>query len=129
MKIFYSAIMAAMMLFSVSVQAQQVSDEVLPEAKTALATKFEFLSPEVAASLAAKARGEPILAKDWMVAVANPHAAAAGARVLKEGGTAAIRSFSGANSACRTPIAVACSISDSSAALDRVVRFGYNGNL
>ena len=89
MKIFYSAIMAAITLFSVSVQAQQVSDEVLPEAKTALATKFEFLSPEVAASLAAKARGEPILAKDWMVAVASPHAAAAGARVLKEGGTAA----------------------------------------
>lgn len=89
MKIFYSAIMAAITLFSVSVQAQQVSDEVLPEAKTALATKFEFLSPEVAASLAAKARGEPILAKDWMVAVASPHAADAGARVLKEGGTAA----------------------------------------
>ena len=89
MKIFYSAIIAAITLFSVPVQAQQVSDEVLPEAKTALATKFEFLSPEVAASLAAKARGEPILAKDWMVAVANPHAAVAGARVLKEGGTAA----------------------------------------
>ena len=86
---FNSTIIAAITLFSVSVHAQQVSDEVLPEAKTALATKFEFLSPEVEASLAAKARGEPILAKDWMVAVANPHAAVAGARVLKEGGTAA----------------------------------------
>ena len=89
MNFFYSAIIAAITLFSVPVHAQQVSDAVLPEAKTALATKFEFLSPEVAASLAAKARGEPILAKDWMVAVANPHAATAGARVLKEGGTAA----------------------------------------
>ena len=89
MNFFYSTIIAAITLFSVPVQAQQVSDEILPEAKTALATKFEFLSPEVAASLAAKARGEPILAKDWMVAVANPHAAVAGARVLKEGGTAA----------------------------------------
>ena len=39
MKIFYSAIMAAITLFSVSVQAQQVSDEVLPEAKTALSNK------------------------------------------------------------------------------------------
>jgi gamma-glutamyltranspeptidase/glutathione hydrolase len=77
------------MLLSVSVKAQQVSDEVLPEAKTALATKFGSFSPEVATSLAAKSRGEPILAKDWMVAVANPHAATAGARVLKEGGTAA----------------------------------------
>ena len=86
---FNSAIIAAITLFSVSVHAQQVSDVALPEAKTALATKFEFLSPEVEASLAAKARGEPILAKDWMVAVANPHAAVAGARVLKEGGTAA----------------------------------------
>lgn len=59
--------MAAITLFSVPVQAQQVSDEVLPEAKTVLATKFEFLSPEVAASLAAKARSEPILAKDSLV--------------------------------------------------------------
>jgi gamma-glutamyltranspeptidase/glutathione hydrolase len=89
MKIFFPAIMVVIMLLSVSVKAQQVSDEVLPEAKTALATKFGSFSPEVATSLAAKSRGEPILAKDWMVAVANPHAATAGARVLKEGGTAA----------------------------------------
>ena len=88
MKIFFPAIMVVIMLLSVSVKAQQVSDEVLPEAKTALATKFGSFSPEVATSLAAKSRGEPILAKDWMVAVANPHAATAGARVLKEGGTA-----------------------------------------
>ena len=73
----------------VSEHAQQIPDEVLPEAETALAIKFEALSPDVADSLAAKARGEPILAKDWMVAVANPHAATAGARVLKDGGTAA----------------------------------------
>jgi gamma-glutamyltranspeptidase/glutathione hydrolase len=89
MKIFFPAIMVVIMLLSVSVKAQQVSDEVLPEAKTALATKFGSFSPEVATSFAAKSRGEPILAKDWMVAVANPHAATAGARVLKEGGTAA----------------------------------------
>ncbi len=81
--------MAALTLLSVSVQAQQVSDGVLPEAETPLAIKFEALSPDVANSLAAKARGEPVLARDWMVAVANPHAATAGARVLKEGGTAA----------------------------------------
>ena len=81
--------MVALTLLSVSVQAQQASDGVLPEAETPLAIKFEALSPAVATSLAAKSRGEPILAKDWMVAVANPHAATAGARVLKEGGTAA----------------------------------------
>ena len=89
MKNFFPTIMVALTLLSISVQAQQISDEVLPEAETALATKLEALSPEVATSLAAKARGKPVLAKDWMVAVANPHAAVAGARVLKEGGTAA----------------------------------------
>ena len=89
MKIFFPAIMVALTLLSVSVQAQQASDGVLPEAETPLAIKFEALSPAVATSLAAKFRGEPVLAKDWMVAVANPHAATAGARVLKEGGTAA----------------------------------------
>ena len=81
--------MVVLITVLVSEHAQQISDEVLPEAETALAIKFEALSPDVADSLAAKARGEPILAKDWMVAVANPHAATAGARVLKDGGTAA----------------------------------------
>ena len=89
MKIFFSTIMVVLITVLVSEHAQQISDEVLPEAETALAIKFEALSPDVADSLAAKARGEPILAKDWMVAVANPHAATAGARVLKDGGTAA----------------------------------------
>ena len=89
MKIFFSTILLALSIILVSGHAQQISDEVLPEAETALAIKFEALSPDVADSLAAKARGEPILAKDWMVAVANPHAATAGARVLKDGGTAA----------------------------------------
>ena len=89
MKNFFPATMVALTLLSVSVQAQQASDEVLPEAEIALAIELETLSPEVATSLAAKARGKPVLAKDWMVAVANPHAATAGARVLKEGGTAA----------------------------------------
>jgi gamma-glutamyltranspeptidase/glutathione hydrolase len=89
MKIFFTAIMVALTFLTMSLQAQQASDGVAPEAETALAKKFEPLSPEVATSLAAKAKGEPILAKDWMVAVANPHAATAGARVLKEGGTAA----------------------------------------
>ena len=89
MKNFFPATMVALTLISISVQAQQASDEVLPEAEIALAIELETLSPEVATSLAAKARGKPVLAKDWMVAVANPHAATAGARVLKEGGTAA----------------------------------------
>jgi gamma-glutamyltranspeptidase/glutathione hydrolase len=89
MKILFSAIMVTLMLLSAPVRAQQASDEMVPETETSVGLKFEALSPEVAASLAAKARGEPVLARDWMVAVANPHAATAGARVLKEGGTAA----------------------------------------
>ena len=89
MKILFTAIMVTSMLLSAPVRAQQASDEVLPETETSVGVKFEAFSSAVAASLAAKARGEPVLARDWMVAVANPHAATAGARVLKEGGTAA----------------------------------------
>ena len=61
----------------------------MPETDTELAVNFEAISTEVAKSLEAKAKGEPVFAKNWMVSVANPHAAAAGARVLSEGGTAA----------------------------------------
>ena len=80
---------AALTFLAMTLQAQQASEELAPEAEAALANKFEDISPEVAVSLAMKAMGEPVLANDWMVVVANPHAAAAGARVLNEGGTAA----------------------------------------
>ena len=80
---------AASTFLAITLQAQQASDEVAPEVETALANKFEDISSEVAVSLAMKAMGKPVLANDWMVVVANPHAAAAGARVLNEGGTAA----------------------------------------
>ena len=80
---------AASTFLAITLQAQQASDEVAPEVETALANKFEDISSEVAVSLATKAMGAPVLASDWMVVVANPHAAAAGARVLNEGGTAA----------------------------------------
>ena len=80
---------AASTFLAITLQAQQASDEVAPEVETALANKFEDISSEVAVSLAKKAMGKPVLANDWMVVVANPHAAAAGARVLNEGGTAA----------------------------------------
>ena len=54
MKIFFTAIMVALTFLTMSLQAQQASDGVAPEAETALAKKFEALSPEVATSLAAK---------------------------------------------------------------------------
>ena len=56
-----------------STSAQQIADEVAPEA---------------AISLQAKDSRTPVSAKDWMVAVANPVAASAAAAVLERGGNA-----------------------------------------
>ncbi|MWD27621.1 gamma-glutamyltransferase [Aquicoccus sp. SCR17] len=81
--------------------AQQAADSVAPEHATGTASDtarlpededrdgFAAISPEMAAALEAKAAGVPVKASDWMVAAANPHAVAAGARVLRQGGTAA----------------------------------------
>jgi len=49
----------------------------------------DSVSPEAAISLNAKNSGQPVKAKKWMVAVANPHAAEAAANVLRQGGSAA----------------------------------------
>ena len=89
MRIFVALTTASFMFFALSASAQQAADEVVPEAETALSITFEGISQEVKASLAAKARGEPIRSNDWMVVAAHPHAAAAGANILKQGGTAA----------------------------------------
>ena len=89
MKLFFSKILLAFLLPTTCLNAQQASDQVMPETDTELALNFEAISTEVAKSLEAKAKGDPVFAKNWMVSVANPHAAAAGARVLSEGGTAA----------------------------------------
>ena len=89
MKLFFSKILLAFFLLTTCLNAQQASDQVMPETDTELAVNFEAISTEVAKSLEAKAKGDPVFAKNWMISVANPHAAAAGARVLSEGGTAA----------------------------------------
>jgi gamma-glutamyltranspeptidase/glutathione hydrolase len=89
MKFFFSKILLAFYLLTTCLKAQQASDQVMPETDTELTVNFEAISTEVAKSLEAKAKGDPVFAKNWMVSVANPHAAAAGARVLSEGGTAA----------------------------------------
>ena len=89
MKLFFSKILLAFFLLTTCLNAQQASDQVMPETDTELTVNFEAISTEVAKSLEAKAKGDPVFAKNWMVSVANPHAAAAGARVLSEGGTAA----------------------------------------
>ena len=89
MKLFFSKILLAFLLLTTCLNAQQASDQVMPETDTELAINFEAISANVAKSLEVKAKGDPVFAKNWMVSVANPHAAAAGARVLSEGGTAA----------------------------------------
>ena len=67
--------------------AQQAADAVAPEAATT--GEFAAISEAVATSLAAKANGQPVNAENWMISAANPHAVAAGADVLRRGGTAA----------------------------------------
>lgn len=67
--------------------AQQAADAVAPEAVSAVG--FADISAEVTAALASKTAGQPVAAENWMVAAANPHAVAAGAEVLRAGGTAA----------------------------------------
>jgi gamma-glutamyltranspeptidase/glutathione hydrolase len=66
--------------------AQQAADAVRPEGEGA---GMVVTSDAVAAALEAKQDGRPVEAQDWMVAAANPLAVEAGARVLREGGTAA----------------------------------------
>ncbi len=67
--------------------AQQAADAVEPEAGGVGA--FDGLPAAFTAALAAKDAGKAVLASDWMIAAANPHAVKAGADVLAAGGTAA----------------------------------------
>ncbi len=67
--------------------AQEAADSVAPETATALGEVS--LSEAVAAAQSAKASGVSVKAQSWMVSVANPYAAQAGAKVLQDGGTAA----------------------------------------
>ena len=74
-------------MLAAGAQAQQAADVVTPEA--AGVGGFEKLSPAVDAALVSKAAGRAVVADDWMVVAANPHAVRAGADVLAAGGTAA----------------------------------------
>ncbi len=69
--------------------AQEAADTVAPEGETAAPAAFEGLSDATRNALEAKAAGVPVEAENWMVAAANPLAVEAGARVLREGGSAA----------------------------------------
>ncbi|WP_417839418.1 gamma-glutamyltransferase [Tritonibacter scottomollicae] len=80
----------AILALASAASAQQAADAVAPEAGT-IGAEFAglALSDVASASLAARNAGEVVLADDWMVAAANPLAVEAGARVLRDGGTAA----------------------------------------
>ena len=67
--------------------AQQAADSVAPEG--ASQGSFTGMSPRITAAFEAKDAGKPVIARNWMVAAANPHAVQAGADVLARGGTAA----------------------------------------
>lgn len=83
-----SGLIAGLILGATSALAQEAADAVAPEAAGA-SGPFAGVSEAARAALDAKSAGQPVEASDWMVAAANPHAVAAGARVLAEGGTAA----------------------------------------
>ena len=74
-------------LMAGAVSAQQAADAVEPEAAGVGA--FEGMSADVNTALATKVAGKPVVASNWMVAAANPHAVKAGADVLAKGGSAA----------------------------------------
>ncbi|MEO0751479.1 MAG: gamma-glutamyltransferase [Pseudomonadota bacterium] len=75
-----------LMLFPTALLAQEAADAVAPERTGA----GQVAASEAAmAAQASKAAGAPVEAQTWMVAAANPLAVEAGARVLREGGTAA----------------------------------------
>nr|WP_246139573.1 gamma-glutamyltransferase [Phaeobacter marinintestinus] len=67
--------------------AQTAADAVAPEAATV--AEVWALSDRAEAAMAAKLSGQPVTARTWMIAVANPLAAEAGADVLAQGGSAA----------------------------------------
>ena len=82
-----AALLAAL---AAAAPAQQAADTVAPEAGAAeMPAAFAELTDAAQAALAAKAEGRPVEAGTWMVAAANPLAVEAGARVLRDGGSAA----------------------------------------
>ena len=80
-------VLLASVLLGGSVVAQEAADGTAPEMATPLGVGE--VSPELQAALALKAEGAPVQSEDWMVVAAHPLAVEAGARVLREGGTAA----------------------------------------
>ncbi|MBJ3763887.1 gamma-glutamyltransferase [Maribius pontilimi] len=85
----FLALTVAGFLTATALHAQQTADAVDPEAASEGAGFDADLSEAAQAALAAKDAGRPTEAQDWMVAAANPLAVEAGAKVLRDGGSAA----------------------------------------
>ncbi len=79
-------LLTSIAVLATSAIAQEAADQVAPEVGGAGLIQG---SPAVMAAQEAKGAGVPVVAQDWMVAAANPLAVEAGARVLRDGGTAA----------------------------------------
>ena len=78
--------LTALLLLPTIAFAQEAADAVAPEAAGAGVVQASDAAGEAQSQ---KAAGTPVEAQNWMVAAANPLAVDAGARVLREGGTAA----------------------------------------
>ncbi|MEM8539280.1 MAG: gamma-glutamyltransferase, partial [Pseudomonadota bacterium] len=76
-----------LLLGAAPLSAQQAADSVAPEA--AVRSSALNISEDIAAAYAARDAGQPVEADNWMVSAANPLAVAAGADVLRAGGSAA----------------------------------------
>ena len=70
-----------------SINADNLSDILSPENYNGISV--ELTTEEIATALQAKENGMPVLGNDWMIVTANSFASAAGAEILKSGGTAA----------------------------------------
>ncbi|MFV2053696.1 gamma-glutamyltransferase [Aliiroseovarius sp. YM-037] len=81
------SVISAALLFATTAVAQETADAVAPEAATS--NQAVAYSQAAQDALDKKAAGQPVTADNWMVAAANPLAVEAGARVLREGGSAA----------------------------------------
>jgi gamma-glutamyltranspeptidase/glutathione hydrolase len=70
-----------------SINADNLSDILSPENYNGISV--ELTTEEITTALQAKENGMPVLGNDWMIVTANSFASAAGAEILKSGGTAA----------------------------------------
>jgi gamma-glutamyltranspeptidase/glutathione hydrolase len=69
--------------------SQQVADGVAPEAAVENSFAMDGIGSAAQFGYQKRVLGEPVVGKNWMISVANPIAAEAGAKILAQGGTAA----------------------------------------